>query len=228
MPMRTRLFIIFLLSYFFSFSQNYSVEGTIVDENNNSLIGANIYIPNLERGAVSDNQGYFKINKIPIGKYKIEISFLGYESYIRIIDISSTKETKLKIQLKPNVLQSQEVVISGGVYSTQHENAIKIESLNSNKIQNLGNPNIYQAISKIPGVDFISKGEGISTPVIRGLSTSNILVLNDGIRMENYQFSENHPYLIDEFGVSSIEIVKGPASLLFGSDAIGGVLNFIS
>jgi len=74
----------------------------------------------------------------------------------------------------------------------------------------------------------ISKGEGISTPVIRGLSTSNILVLTDGIRMENYQFSENHPYLIDEYGVSSIEVIKGPASLLFGSDAIGGVLNFIS
>jgi iron complex outermembrane receptor protein len=82
-------------------------------------------------------------------------------------------------------------------------------------------------MTQVPGVDMISKGGGVATPVIRGLSTSNILFLNNGIRMENYQFSENHPYLVDEFGVNQVEIIKGPASLLYGSDAIGGVINSI-
>ncbi len=208
------------------FAQN-KISGTIFEENNKALIGANIYVSALGMGAVSDINGKFEIKKVPSGKYKMTVSFLGYESYVMMIN-TSEKTTNLKIQLKPNVLQSQEVVISSGVYSTQHENAIKIESLNAKKIENIGSPNIYQSLSKEPGVDIISKGEGISTPVIRGLSTSNILVLSDGIRMENYQFSENHPYLIDEYGISNIEVVKGPASLLFGSDAIGGVLNFIS
>ncbi len=224
--MKIRFIYILLLISTLSQAQS-SLSGTIIDENNNSLVGANIYIPHLGKGAVSDINGEFTINKLPEGKYKMEISFLGYETSISIIN-TKKDNSKIKIQLHPNVLQSEEVVISSGVYSTQHENAIKIESLDAKKIENLGNPNIYQAISKVPGVDMISKGEGISTPVIRGLSTSNILVLTDGIRMENYQFSENHPYLIDEYGVNNIEVVKGPASLLFGSDAIGGVLNFIS
>jgi iron complex outermembrane receptor protein len=73
----------------------------------------------------------------------------------------------------------------------------------------------------------ISKGSGVSKPVIRGLSMSDILVLNNNVRNENYQFSDHHPLGIDEFGVEKIEIIKGPASLLYGSDAIGGVVNFI-
>jgi len=225
--MRLIISFIFLLTYSFSFSQTYTIVGHIVDENKSSLVGANVYIPRLGLGTISDKNGDFKINKIPAGKYKMEISFLGYESFVEIINTSELSQ-KFKIQLQPNALQTEEVVISSGTYSTQHENAIKIESLDNKKLTNVGNPNIYRAISKVPGVDIISKGEGISTPVIRGLSTSNILVLTDGIRMENYQFSENHPYLIDELGINSIEVVKGPASLLFGSDAIGGVLNFIS
>jgi len=73
----------------------------------------------------------------------------------------------------------------------------------------------------------ISKGSGVSKPVIRGLSMNDILVLNNGVRFENYQYSDHHPLGIDEFGIEDVEIIKGPASLLYGSDAIGGVINFI-
>ena len=73
----------------------------------------------------------------------------------------------------------------------------------------------------------ISKGSGVSKPVIRGLSMNDILVLNNGVRFENYQYSSHHPLGIDEFGIDDVEIIKGPASLLYGSDAIGGVINFI-
>ena len=73
----------------------------------------------------------------------------------------------------------------------------------------------------------ISKGSGVSKPVIRGLSMNDILVLNNGVRFENYQYSSHHPLGIDEFGIDHVEIIKGPASLLYGSDAIGGVINFI-
>ncbi|MDZ7774205.1 MAG: TonB-dependent receptor plug domain-containing protein [Bacteroidales bacterium] len=74
----------------------------------------------------------------------------------------------------------------------------------------------------------ISKGAGLTKPVIRGLSNSNILVLNDGVKLENFQFSENHPYLFDESDAGQIEVIKGPASLLYGSDAVGGLINILS
>jgi iron complex outermembrane receptor protein len=73
----------------------------------------------------------------------------------------------------------------------------------------------------------ISKGSGVSKPVIRGLSMNDILILSNGVRFENYQYSSHHPLGIDEFGIDNVEIIKGPASLLYGSDAIGGVINFI-
>ena len=73
----------------------------------------------------------------------------------------------------------------------------------------------------------ISKGSGVAKPVIRGLSMNDILVLNHGVRFENYQYSSHHPLGIDEFGIEGVEVIKGPASLLYGSDAIGGVINFI-
>ena len=88
-------------------------------------------------------------------------------------------------------------------------------------------PNFPEVLTQVPGVDMISKGSGVSKPVIRGLSMNDILVLNNGVRFENYQYSSHHPLGIDEFGIEDVEIIKGPASLLYGSDAIGGVINFI-
>lgn len=74
---------------------------------------------------------------------------------------------------------------------------------------------------------FISKVSGVSKPVIRGLSMNDILILNNGVRYENYQYSSHHPLGIDDSGIEDVEVIKGPASLLYGSDAIGGVINFI-
>jgi iron complex outermembrane recepter protein len=88
-------------------------------------------------------------------------------------------------------------------------------------------PNLTEILTKIPGVDMISKGSGVSKPVIRGLSMNDILILNNGVRFENYQYSDHHPLGIDEFGIEDVEVIKGPSSLLYGSDAIGGVINFI-
>ncbi len=84
-----------------------------------------------------------------------------------------------------------------------------------------------ESLTKVPGVDMIAKGQGVSKPVIRGLSMNEVLVMNNGVRIENYQFSENHPLGIDDNDVERVKIIKGPASLLYGSDAIGGVINFI-
>jgi len=111
--------------------------------------------------------------------------------------------------------------------SSQHENAVKIDLLRSKDIALSGTPNFMESLTKIPGVDMISKGPGVSKPVIRGLSMNDVLVMNNGVRIENYQFSEDHPLGIDGNDLERVEVVKGPASLLYGSDAIGGVINFI-
>lgn len=224
--------IYYLAMLFLSFANltvgqsSLKLEGQVLDENAQPLPGANIYIPELNLGSSANAEGYYKITGVKKGRYLLQFSFLGYETYIYDIKISD-KDTTINVELHLSAFQSEEVVISGGRFSSQHENAIKIETINVNSIQTSGSSSLMESIAQIPGVDVISKSNAVATPVIRGLSTSNILVLNNGIRMENYQFSENHPYLIDEFGIEKTEVIKGPASLLYGSDAIGGVLNFI-
>lgn len=223
-------FIAAILLLFISsltYGQNtFSISGKTSDEQSETLPGVNIYIPELQLGTFSDEKGNFTLTGIQGGIYFMQFSFIGYETQF-IQAIIKDKDTIINVELHPSSFQTEEVVVSGGRVSSQHENAIKIETIDIHEIKSSGSSSLMESIALIPGVDVISKSNAVATPVIRGLSTSNILVLNNGIRMENYQFSENHPYLIDEFGIQQVEVIKGPASLLYGSDAIGGVLNFI-
>jgi len=124
-------------------------------------------------------------------------------------------------------IETEEVIVTGAFPATQHENAVNIDVLKLNSMDVLNTSNFTEVLTRIPGIDMISKGSGVSKPVIRGLSMNDILVLSNGVRYENYQYSSHHPLGIDEGGIEDVEVIKGPASLLYGSDAIGGVINFI-
>ncbi len=197
-----------------------------MDVNNLPLIGATVFLPELNKGTITNGTGEYLIGNLPNGKIKIQFSFVGYNMEIKTIEISKG-ESVIDVFLSPAVIQSQEVVITGGYVSSQHENAVRIDVLKSKDIATSGTPNFMESLTKVPGVDMIAKGPGVSKPVIRGLSMNDILVMNNGVRIENYQFSEDHPLGIDDNDVERVEIIKGPASLLYGSDAIGGVINFI-
>jgi iron complex outermembrane receptor protein len=88
--------------------------------------------------------------------------------------------------------------------------------------------NLIDALSKTPGVSQISTGPAVSKPSIRGLGYNRVVVVNDGIRQEGQQWGDEHGIEIDEYNVTKAEILKGPASLMYGSDALAGVMNIIS
>ncbi len=195
-------------------------------EDGQSIPGVNVYIPEIQKGCVSDDNGFYEFKTLPVGHFHIQFSMMGYSTIIKHINITK-KPLEINVELHQRFIHSQEVVVSAGSYMTQHENAIKIETINAKSLSSLNNVSFWQSLSNIPGVDMISKGNAVVTPVIRGLSTSNILVLNNGVRLENFQFAAGHPFMTDEYGIDKIEVIKGPASLLYGSDAIGGVVNMI-
>jgi iron complex outermembrane recepter protein len=202
------------------------ISGRITDQDNLPLTGATIYLPEINKGTISDKNGNYEVMNLPDGKIKIQFSFIGFIKQIETIQLTGNSY-ELNIILHPSILKADEIVVTGGYSSTQHENAVKIDVLEFDQYDIKSTPNFTEALTKIPGVDMISKGNGVSKPVIRGLSMNDILVLNNGVRFENYQYSDHHPLGIDEFGIEDVEIIKGPASLLYGSDAIGGVINFI-
>ena len=224
--MKKIVLIFFVMFLLIRVNAQNQIKGIVTDINHEPLIGASVYIPELNKGTMTNQEGEYLITKIPNRKIKIQFSFIGYNTEIRTIEISQN-ESVLNTSLTPAIIQSQEVVITGGYITSQHENAVKIEVLKSKDIALSGTPNFMESLTLVPGVDMIAKGQGISKPVIRGLSMNDVLVMNNGVRIENYQYSENHPLGIDDNDVERVEIIKGPASLLYGSDAIGGVINFI-
>ena len=210
-----------------NFAQTNSIKGVVSDtDTGKALPSANVYLPEQNKGTLTNEKGEFSLSGISKGKVKIQFSYVGYKTQIITI-IPNEQEATLNISLEPVLLEAEEVVVSGGRYSSQHENAIKIESLRSKYISTSGSQSLTEALTNIPGIDMIAKGTGVTKPVIRGLSMTNILMLNNGVKLENFQFSENHPFIVDEFGTEHVEVIKGPASLLYGSDAVGGVINVI-
>ncbi|OFY48938.1 MAG: hypothetical protein A2W85_14835 [Bacteroidetes bacterium GWF2_41_31] len=222
---RIMIICMVVMSYFISNAQN-QITGKITDQDNLPLIGASIFVHDMNKGTVSNSNGTYALSNLPNGKIKIQFSTLGYTNRIENVELNG-ESLELNISLRQIAIEMEEIVVSGGYNSTQHENVVKIEILKLDPIKITNTPNFTEILTKVPGVDMISKGSGVSKPVIRGLSMNDILVLNNGVRFENYQYSSHHPLGIDEFGIDHVEIIKGPASLLYGSDAIGGVINFI-
>ncbi|MBR5028119.1 MAG: TonB-dependent receptor, partial [Bacteroidales bacterium] len=124
-------------------------------------------------------------------------------------------------------LKLNEVVIHGVTGNTQVKHSpLPVSVINARTLRHTSSNNIVDAVSKQPGMSQVTTGSGISKPVIRGLGYNRVLVVKDGIRQEGQQWGDEHGIEIDAHDVGSVEIIKGPASLMYGSDALAGVLIF--
>ncbi len=223
--MKTKLILFSCLIYINAFGLNV-LRGRVTGEAGEALGGTSVYVLDVHRSVVVDSAGNYEIRLLPNGAIKVQFSRVGYAHVVKSVVLNNAA-VELNVVMSPTSIEAEEIVVTGGYNSTQHENAVKIDILKLNP-QTVGlSPNFCESLTRVPGVDMISKGSGVSKPVIRGLSMQDILVLNNGVRFENYQYSDHHPLGIDEFGLDNVEVIKGPASLLYGSDAIGGVVNFI-
>lgn len=216
------LLLIAILSSNALLSQN-SVKGKITDKTEAPIEDADIYIEQLHIGTTSDENGNFELQNIPQGTHKLSISYIGFNTQNIEINTASSN-IELNISLSPSVFHMDEVIVSAPFNKLQSENVMKIESKSIEKLRKTGAPTLMQSISSIAGVSEISTGTGIGKPVIRGLSGNRVLVYTQGVRLENQQFGNEHGLGMNDSGLESVEVIKGPASLLYGSDALGGVL----
>jgi len=121
----------------------------------------------------------------------------------------------------------KEVVVSGIRTSLVKETSFNIQSLSIGKIRQSGALNISDALSKLPGISQLTTGPAISKPVVRGLYGNRVLAVLSGLKFDNQQWQDEHGLGLNDVGIDRIEVIKGPASLLYGSEAIGGILNII-
>ena len=220
---------LFLLALLLGFSigahaQN-KVVGTIKDKQNKIVSGVTINIPELHKETISDENGTYSFINLPNGSFRIVFSFIGFATQSKEITINQ-KELKLDVVLEETLHQMDEVIISTAFNKLQSQNVMKVEHQSMKSLSQKGTSTLIEGLATIPGVSQVSTGTSIGKPVIRGLSGNRVLVYSQGVRMENQQFGEEHGLGLNDAGIESVEVIKGPASLLYGSDAIGGVLYF--
>ena len=127
-------------------------------------------------------------------------------------------------QVDDQTVELDEVVLSLPFNQTLGKSVIKVDKINFDDLNPILKQYISKSISKLPGVSIVSTGPGISKPSIRGLSYDRVVVYNQGVRLENQQWGDEHGIGVSTSGINSIEVIKGPSYVLYGSDAMGGVL----
>lgn len=204
------------------------VKGKVITEEKQPLPNAHIYIPSLERGTVTNLDGEFVFNNIPFGKYRFVISYVGYETVTKTIEINKSTE-ELNFILKQTSIQTEPIVVTGNPYATNPLNSPQdISSLSGrDKIKN-ETASLGKTVESIPGVYNLSAGSVAGKPLVRGHTGERVLILVDGVAQEYQQYGERHSPTVDVNNFDRIEIIKGAASLLYGSDALGGAVNLIT
>lgn len=187
------------------------------------VVGASIYFPLLKQGTITNAEGRYSIKDLPVVKTTIQVTYVGHLTIIEAIDLRTTTERNFVMQ--ENNATLKEVVVTGLTGSTRADRSpAPISVVAPRVLQATPSANIIDAIAHQPGVSQITTGSGISKPVIRGLGYNRIVTVNDGIRQEGQQWGDEHGIEVDAQSIHSVEILKGPATLMYGSDAMAGVL----
>ncbi|MBI1837380.1 MAG: TonB-dependent receptor [Flavobacteriia bacterium] len=125
------------------------------------------------------------------------------------------------------VTEIDSVIISSFKVKSLRKSSLNITSLKIDSLSRFGNYNLTDLMSKTPGIAMFSTGVAIAKPVIRGLYGNRVLMLISGLKFDNQQWQEEHGLGLSDLGLSRVEIIKGPMSVLYGTEAIGGVINVI-
>jgi iron complex outermembrane recepter protein len=202
--------------------------GTVTDATSGqALPGASVYLSDAKIGAIADPEGKFKLTNVPAGHYLIEVSFTGYNSIVEHIDLET--DTEKNFSLHSSITENQGVTVTGVSSATSiRKTPVPVSIVRRIELLQTPSANIIDALARKPGISQVTTGAGISKPIIRGLGYNRVVVINDGVRQEGQQWGDEHGIEVDELSVNKAEILKGAASLMYGSDALAGVINLIT
>ncbi len=220
--------VLILLLLIIPASAQNTLTGKITDwKTGEPLIGVVVALHDLKMGAVTDTNGIYVITRLPKGNFFVDVSYPSYAGKAIAVDINGY--TVKNILLEASITELHEVVVTGVSSATeQHANPVPVAVVNKTQLLQQTSTNIIEAISRQPGLSQIATGPAISKPNIRGLGYNRVVTLNNGVRQEGQQWGDEHGVEMDEYSVERVEIIKGPGSLMYGSDALAGVINMIT
>lgn len=225
------LFITFILIKTLAYGQT-PIQGTVTDAiTHEAIAGASICKIDSRTGeklGMTNVKGHYSINVT--GVTQIKFAMVGYSA--RIVEVSTIKGQKLDVTLEPSTVDLQPVVVTASREGQARQDApIAISKINSTQMKDTKATALYQLLNKVAGVYMVNLGNEQHTMAIRQPITYNALYLymEDGVPIRPTGiFNHNSLYEINMSGVKDIEVIKGPASSLYGSNSIGGAVNFIT
>lgn len=212
------------MSFFFCEAQeqcNYVLSGRIMDQHGKSLPGAAVMLLSSETGSLTDGKGAFKLEGLCAGSHQIRVQLLGFEEQTVSIEIPA--KSSVDIVMDEVATELEEIVIQH--HDEAHiEHAMHYHVLDEQHLSMVAGKTLGEALKQMPGVSTIQTGPGISKPVIHGVHSQRILILNHGLRHEGQQWGAEHAPEIDPFIAANVVVIKDASAIKYGTDALGGVV----
>lgn len=217
----TLLVLLFSCQYLLAWQNcTFFISGKVIDENGSALPGASVQIKKLGLGEATNEAGAFRFDKICQGSYLVLVQYLGYETVEKRITIDSNFE--LTIALQPSEQVLQEVVVADHAEIANRSN--NTAALSARELAEVNGKSLGETLQNISGVNSIQSGPAIFKPVIHGVHSQRILILNNGIRQEGQQWGAEHAPEIDPFIANNLTVIKDAGAIKYGTDALGGVI----
>jgi iron complex outermembrane recepter protein len=223
--MKRQYWIIVLAGLFNPLLANGQISGLVYNQDKTPLPGAVIWLLPDSSAQVSDESGRFAFAGLDDGLYALETSYIGFAKQRIPVEVRKGKTAPLSI-----ILLEEGTLLDVVVVTEEHakqELTLHAEHFTEQLIERNLHGTFAKSIEKLPGISAINVGVGIAKPVIRGLSFNRIIVNQQGIKQESQQWGADHGLELDQFDVERVEIIKGPGSLQYGSDGLGGVINIM-
>jgi outer membrane receptor for ferrienterochelin and colicins len=207
-----------------------SIVGKVVDaKTGQPLACVNVVVSGTMRGAASDEAGVFRIGRLDPGVYVLRASMVGYETATLQVEVRQGAVEEVEFRLEPSILQAQQIVVT----ATRSEHLLEdvpvvMEVVQQYEIREKGANDLAEALEDRPGVVIDASSSGGKILRMNGVDGRRILVLVDGVPVAGKVNDRQELDLFDADDIERIEIVKGPGSSLYGSDAMGGVVNVIT
>ncbi len=206
-----------------------SLQGKITDaEDSKTIFGAVVTIPELKLGASSDSIGQYNITSLPKGTYTVEARLLSCATITKKITINGVTTMNFSLSTVSCCTEPDVVITALGNITNTQRSPVPVTMVSHQTMLEETSTTVIDAIASQPGVNMTTEGPGTTKPQINGLGFNRVLTLFDGVPQEDFQWGDDHGLLIDPYAVYDAEIIRGPASLQYGSSAEAGVISFKS
>lgn len=207
-----------------------SIGGTVVAAGSGRpLIGATVVLPELRRGAVTDARGGFSIADLPEGSHQVRITYTGYEPVVQTVSVRDNTQEQISVRMEERIIELDEIVVTGTLARHKlKDTPVPTELITTREIRDIGSSSIADVLREETGFSIsttIGQTEGAS---IHGMNKNHVLILVDGERITGKLDGALDLAQIQVQQIQRIEVVKGPLSSIYGSDALGGVINIIT